>query len=294
MKSVVVTGATGGVGRVLVSRLKERGWHVFVAARDVEAARDLGGTAVELDLAVPETIERARSAVAAEVGSSGLQGLVNNAGISVDGPVELLTLEGLRHQFEVNVVGQVAVTQAFLPLLRDGGGRVVNMGGAAGRLPLPMYGALSASKAALDVLTAALRMELRHQGVPVSYIEPGALRSGFFERSGQAARRYRHDDQVDDQARYAVALEAAAKALADSPASPVEAAAAAIVKALTARRPAARYVVGTQTKLALRLLPHLPVALRERVLMSSLGLKPSTFAPQPVDRPEPSPQGETR
>jgi len=265
---------------------------VFAAARDVQAALDVGGTAVELDLTVPETIERARDKVAVEVGSSGLQGLVNNAGISVDGPVELITLEGLRYQFEVNVIGQVAVTQEFLPLLREGRGRIVNMGGAAGRLPLPMYGALSASKAALDALTTALRMELRHQGVPVSYIEPGALQTSFFERSSKAANRYRHAEDVDAQRRYATALEASAKALADSPASSVDAAVAAVVKVLTARRPAARYVVGTQTKLALRLLPRLPATLQDRIVMSSLGLKRSAFAPGVAEDATAVPQGE--
>jgi NAD(P)-dependent dehydrogenase (short-subunit alcohol dehydrogenase family) len=277
MKTVVVTGATGGVGRAIVRRMIERGWEVFPTARDREMLRDLGPTAIELDLTDPDTIERARDTVAAAVCPSGLQGLVNGAGISVDGPVELLTLDGLRQQFEVNVVGQVAVTQAFLPLLRAGRGRIVNMGGAAGRLPLPMYGALSASKAALDALTTALRMELRHQGVAVSYIEPGALDTAFFERSAEAAARRGYAGDAKAQRRYARALEASAKALAESPASPADAAVAAVVKALVARHPAARYVVGARTALALRLLPRLPAGLQDRLVMSSLGLGRSAF-----------------
>ncbi|MBV9213684.1 MAG: SDR family NAD(P)-dependent oxidoreductase [Actinobacteria bacterium] len=175
MRTAVVTGASGGVGSALVERLEHDGWRVFAAARRRPERDDQ----LELDLAHPKSIGAARATVASALGGSTLSALVNLAGISVNGPLELVPADALRRQLEINVIGQLAVIQSFLPLLR-GDGRIVNMGGAAGRLPLPMYGALSASKAALDAMSAALRMELKHQGVTVSYIEPGALRTRFF------------------------------------------------------------------------------------------------------------------
>ena len=172
MKSVLVTGASGGVGCASVRRLSMAGWEVFAAVRSLELAPELAALAVEMDITDQDSLARACETIAVRVGVGGLQGLVNNAGLSADGPLEIVPVEALRRQFEVNVIGQVGVTQAFLPLLRQGGGRVINIGGAAGRVALPMYGALSASKAALDSLSEALRMELKHQGEHVSYINP--------------------------------------------------------------------------------------------------------------------------
>jgi len=277
MKSVLVTGASGGVGRATVRRLEERGWRVFAAVRSLDAARDLGAVPVELDVTDIDSIASVREAVAARVGAAGLQGLVNNAGVSVDGPLELVTVAALRRQFEVNVVGQVTVTQAFLPLLRAGRGRVVNMGGAAGRVPLPMYGALSASKAALDALSDALRMELRHQGVRVSYIEPGGLNTSFFDTAANAQRRDGYAGSAETQAIYVEAIEAAASALAGSRSSPVERAVRAIERALTDRRPAHRYLVGRDARFVLPLLRRLPATVRDRLVMDSLGLTRETF-----------------
>jgi short-subunit dehydrogenase len=140
-----------------------------------------------------------------------------------------------------------------------------------------MYGGLSASKAALDSLTDALRMELRHQGVRVSYIEPGALQTEFFRKSAEATLRGGQAGTAETQRIYAAAIKASAKTLADSRTSPVERAVRAIVKALTARRPAPRYIVGIEAKMGLRVLLHLPAGVRDRVLMSSFGLSRRAF-----------------
>lgn len=191
----------------------------------------------------------------------------------------MVPLAALRRQFEVNVIGQVAVVQAFLPLLRAAGGRILNVGGAAGRMTLPMYGALSASKAALDSLSSALRMELKYQGVIVSYIEPGAVRTDFFGKSAQATREQGYAGNPRTLEIYAKAIAASAKGLAASPASSVSEVVDAMAEALTASQPAARYVVGRQARLGLRLLPKLPVGLRDRLLMSSLGLNSEVFKP---------------
>jgi NAD(P)-dependent dehydrogenase (short-subunit alcohol dehydrogenase family) len=282
-KSVLVTGATGGIGKVAVRRLEELGWRVFAGVRSLEAGERLaaGGSRVvpvEMDICDSRSIDEARRIVAGHLRGDGLDGLVNNAGASVDGPIELLSLDALRRQLELNVIGQVAVTQAFLPDLRAQHGRIVMMGGAAGRLTLPMYGALSASKGALDSLSDALRMELKHQGVSVSYIEPGAIRTGFFGVAAEAAKHDRRAGISDLERIYTRAIDDAAKGLAGSPSSPPEHAVRAIVRALTARRPAARYVVGRQAWMGLHVLLHLPVGVRDRVLMSSLTLNRKSFA----------------
>lgn len=277
MKSVLVTGASGGVGRATVARLGGAGWQVFAGVRRLDAAGGLPAVAVRLDVTDAASIEAAVGVIGEHVGADGLQGVVNNAGISVDGPLELVPADALRRQFEVNVIGAVAVTQALLPLLRAGGGRVVNVGGAAGRSTLPMYGALSASKAALDTLSDALRMELRHQGVHVSYIEPGGLDTGFFATASEAARADRLGAAPEAERIYAAAIEAAARSLAAAPTSPVQLAVDGIERALDDRRPAARYRIGRDARVLLPVLRRLPVGLRDRLVTNRLGLGPEAF-----------------
>ena len=270
-RSVFITGAAGAIGDATARRMEAAGWRVFAARR----ARGSGG-ALELDVCDERSIERAREEVARAVGRDGLQGLVNNAGISVDGPLELLSAADLRHQLEVNVIGAHAVTRAFLPLLRQGGGRIVNVGGAAGRLTMPMFGALSASKAALSAVSDALRMELAHQGVGVVYVEPGAIESPFFAKSRAEAReRLRRDSEAWPI--YERAVAAATEAMATTRTTSVEAAARTIAKALTARQARARYVLGADARLGLGLLLHLPAGVRDRVLLRSLGLTRGAF-----------------
>jgi NAD(P)-dependent dehydrogenase (short-subunit alcohol dehydrogenase family) len=285
-KSVLVTGASGGIGSAVVRELDDRGWHVFAGVRSVRAGEALARgrksvVPVQLDICDEASVAAAAQELARRLGGAGLFGLVNNAGLSVDGPLELIPIRALREQFEVNVVGQIAVTQALLPLLRLARGRVVNVGGAAGRMTLPMFGALSASKAALDSLSNALRMELKHLGVDVSYVEPGGLQTRFFEKSAEAAVRNGFAGTPETQQIYAKAIEASKKALAASKAEPVDAAVRAVVTALTARRPAARYVVGHQAKMGLLVLPKMPARVRDRVLMAGLGLGPEVFGGPP-------------
>jgi NAD(P)-dependent dehydrogenase (short-subunit alcohol dehydrogenase family) len=280
-KTALITGASGGIGKAAVQQLSKLGWQVFAAVHSADGspgrARDGLVEQIQLDVCDEASIDRARREITEKLGGRGLDALINNAGMSADGPLELVPIAELRRQFEVNVVGQVAVTQAFLPLLRAAHGRVVNMGGAAGRMTLPMYGALSASKAALDTISDAFRMELKHQDVSVSYIEPGALRTEFFAKADKAARAAGRAGDPATQAIYNDAIEAATASLAKSPADPVEHAVKAIVKALTANKPAARYIVGRQARMGLFLLPKLPAGTRDRMLMSSLGLKADRF-----------------
>jgi NAD(P)-dependent dehydrogenase (short-subunit alcohol dehydrogenase family) len=279
-KTVLVTGATGGLGRALVRRLDELGWRVFAGVRSLEAGEQLARdaraiTPIRLDVCDQDSIAAAQEEVARELGGQGLGGLVNNAGIVVLGPIELIPLHALRRQLEVNVLGPIAVTQAFMPLLRAGGGRVINVSGGSGQISVPMLSG-SGSKAALESFSDALRMELKHQGVAVSVIVPGDMQTDLFPKADEARQRDGYAGSAETQQIYAQAIEAADQAMASSKKAPVDGAVAAIVKALTTRRPAARYFVGRDARAA-RVLRRLPTGLRDRILLSYRGLKPDLF-----------------
>jgi len=284
-KSVLVTGATGGVGSATLRRLDELGWQVFAGVRRIEAGEALARTCraavpVALDICDEQSIAHAHEAVARHLGDTGLDALVNVAGLVVQGPVEVLPIHALRRQFEVNVIGQVAVTQAFLPLLRRARGRVVNISGAAGSVSVPMLGAISASKAALESLSDALRMELAHQGVHVSIVAPGLLRTPLHEESTEAAHRDGYAGGEETRRIYGAAVDVLEQTLLTAREAPVDIAVAAIVKALTAKRPAPRYVVGRDARqlVALRLVPD---RFRDRLLMWNRGLKRELFETGP-------------
>lgn len=233
---------------------------------------------VAFDLCDQESINESAEEIKTELSEGGLDGLVNAAGVVVQGPLELVPLEALRRQFEVNLIGQVAVIQAFLPLLRQARGRVINVSGAAARVALPMLGPISASKAALESISDALRMELRHQGVDVAVITPGLLRTELHKKSEQAARRDGYAGGPERFAIYADAIAASDDALARSKEASVEIGASAIVKALTAPRPSTRYLVGRDAR-QLALVERFPDRLRDRLLMANRGLKAELFAP---------------
>ncbi|WP_037077487.1 SDR family NAD(P)-dependent oxidoreductase [Pseudonocardia spinosispora] len=277
--TVLVTGAAGGVGRELVSRLTDLGWRVYAGIRPGSCAAGLTGVPVELDITDLASVDSARRIIESAVGEDGLTALVNNAGLSVDGPLELIPVARLRQQFEVNVIGQIAVAQAFLPLLRCAGGRIVNIGGAAGSVTLPMLGALSASKAALDSANDALRMEVAPHGVTVSYVEPGALSTQLFVKSAGVIQRDGFTGSPTEHALYAPDLARAMEAMSRQKPAPVGLAVDAVVHALTARRPKARYRVGREARFLLPVLARLPVPLRDRLIRDSIGLNRRDQAP---------------
>jgi NAD(P)-dependent dehydrogenase (short-subunit alcohol dehydrogenase family) len=285
-KTAFVTGASGGVGSALVKRLDQRGWKVFAGVRSLKAGEALarGSKAiipVEVDVGDPVVVARAADMVAAEVGAHGLDALVNNAGLVIMGPLELVPQHALWRQFEVNVIGHVAVTQAFLPLLRAARGRIVNVTGAAATVALPTLGPIAASKAALESISDALRMELRYQGVSVCIVTPGLMRTQLHSKAEQAQQ----DDGVADTATaevrqlYERAANAAHDRLMHAKEAPVDIAVDAIVRTLEARRPASRYVVGRDAKL-LRSLRHVPVGLRDRLLLWNRGIRAEHFDSQ--------------
>ena len=221
-----------------------------------------------------DTIAAAAKTVAEAVGDAGLAGLVNNAGIVVPGPLELIPIDGFRRQFEVNVIGQLAVTQAFIPLLRKARGRVVNMSSISGGLSAPYLGPYSASKFALEAISDALRLELRGFGIGVSAVEPGAIATPIWEKSLASAEQLAAGIDPAALSLYDADL-AAIRKLVDRSiriASPVSRVVKAVVHALTARRPKAHYYLGWDVWFCFTGMKLLPDCIRDRLVRKLVGL----------------------
>ena len=279
-RAVVVTGASTGIGAACALGLDRLGVRVFAGVRRAADGAALQRqasallTAVTIDVTDAGSIAGAARTVAAVVGGRGLAGLVNNAGIVVPGPLEFLPIGDLRRQLEVNVVGQVAVTQAMLPLLRVARGRIVNMGSIGGRMATPFLGAYAASKFALEALTDALRVEVRPWGIHVSIIEPGAIATPIWQKSAREGERLQAALPPEATPLYGKALEALRKgaARAERDAIGPDAVVAAVVHALTAPRPRTRYIIGRRAKLQAAIARWLPDRARDRLLTRALGL----------------------
>ena len=264
--AVVVTGASSGMGRACALRLSEAGFTVYAAVRkerDAQAVVAQGSARLRplvLDVTDERTIAEAARTVRAEVGAGGLAGLVNNAGVAVTGPMELVPIDELRRQFEINVVGQVAVIQAFLPLLRAARGRIVNVGSVGARFALPFGGPLNSSKAALESISDSLRMELRPWGIHVVLVSPGSIRTAAEEKlladSEAALRAY----SPEGQARYAAPYRAFVRSLLalESRGVGPEVMAETVHRAMVARTPRRRYPVGPRSRLLPLLFTTLP------------------------------------
>ncbi|MEY9909541.1 NAD(P)-dependent dehydrogenase (short-subunit alcohol dehydrogenase family) [Catenulispora sp. MAP12-49] len=271
-RTVLVTGAGGGVGRATTQALAERGFRVYAAVREPggEVPRHPDVRTLRLDVTDPAGIADAAALVRSD-GCTALHGIVNNAGIIVQGPLELVSPHDLRHQFDVNVFGAVAVTQAFLPLLRTGHGRLVNITAATARVAGPFFGPISASKAALQSLSDAQRLELAHWGLPVVVIEPGLIDTTIFSKAAAATAKAKAALSPAQLALYEAQVDAVDAAFAKSKPAAPEIVADAVVKALTARKPQPRYTVGPDTRL-LGLLARLPLRTRDRLLAGVMGL----------------------
>jgi hypothetical protein len=281
MKSVVVTGASSGIGWGAAKVLVEQGFRVFASVRkpaDADRlAAELGPRLTPLIFDITDEAEVAAAAktVAIALGEKTLHGLVNNAGISVPGPVLLLSSEELRHQMEVNLVGQIIVTQAFAPLLgidparRGPKGRIVMISSVGGRMAFPFNGAYHASKFAIEGISESLRRELMLFGVKVIVIAPGAVATEIWNKA-----------ETVDITRYGgTAYESAGNRLREmmlklgrrgfNP----ERLGAAIHRALTARRPKSRYQV-TPIPIQDFLAQHLPARWTDRMVAAQFGLRP--------------------
>jgi NAD(P)-dependent dehydrogenase (short-subunit alcohol dehydrogenase family) len=278
---VVVTGASTGIGRACALHLAALGFQVFAGVRRAEdgaallAASADRVTPVLLDVADEPSVRAATESITAAAGAAGLAGLVNNAGIAVAGPLEFLPLAEFRTQLEVNVTGQLAVTQALLPLLRRGHGRIVNMGSIGGRIALPFRGPYNASKFALEALTDALRMELQPWGLHVAIVEPGTVATPIWEKSVARADRLVQALPPQAQTLHGAALTTvrvgAERTGKEGLGVPPEVVARAVAHALTARRPKTRYLVGWDARIGV-LFTLVADRLRDRVMVRQAGL----------------------
>jgi NAD(P)-dependent dehydrogenase (short-subunit alcohol dehydrogenase family) len=271
--AVLITGASRGIGRATALRLAAAGWDVYAGLRSAEGEAALTGagsiTPVTLDVTNTDHLAALDSVLPAR-----LDAVVNNAGIVVAGPVEGLSLDELRQQFDVNVVGQAAVTQAVLPRLRASRGRVVFVSSVSGRISTPMTGAYSASKFALEGLADALRMELAPWGVRVSLIEPAQTDTDLWQLADAEVEATTARLTPANRALYAGHIEGYRKSIPRSQrqAAPVDGVAAAIERALTAGRPRARYVVGGPARAQAMLAGIMPTVVLDRVLSLATGV----------------------
>jgi NAD(P)-dependent dehydrogenase (short-subunit alcohol dehydrogenase family) len=248
MRSVLVTGSSTGIGRATALRLDAYGWRVYAGIRSQEDARSLGrdGSRHLRPIVVDVTSDESIRCAVETIGEP-LHGLVNNAGVTVQAPLEYLPPDEMRRQLEVNVVGHLACTQAFLPALRAGKGRVVFVSSVQGKLrSLPLLGPYCASKWAIEAIAETFRIELGDSGVDVSIVEPGTIDTPIWEKANEAFGRVRDGLPPEGRERYAQLLkrgETLTKIAATTGVVP-DRVARAIQRALESKSPRIRYRVG--------------------------------------------------
>ena len=253
--AVVVTGASSGIGEACARRLAGLGFQVFAGVRTAHDGERLereipGARALRIDVTDADSIAQAMRAVGEATGGDGLAGLVNNAGIAVPAPLEHQPIDDFRRQLEVNLVGQVAVTQAFLPALRTARGRIVNVSSIGGKVAVPLLGAYAASKFALEGVSDVLRRELRPWGIRVAVIEPGTIATPIWDKgiaSGDELRASMSAQAQRDYAKLIATVRSVSEQGGRDGLAP-DAVARDVAHALTARRPRTRYLVGREAK----------------------------------------------
>jgi NAD(P)-dependent dehydrogenase (short-subunit alcohol dehydrogenase family) len=279
MPSALVTGASTGIGRATALRLDAAGWTVFAGVRaetDAERLREDASTRltpVSLDVTDPVQIEAAAERVASATGAAGLNGLVNNAGVSLPSPLETMPIEDFRRQVEVNLTGQVAVTQAMLSAIRAARGRIVFISSIGGLIAFPMTGAYHAAKFGIEAVGDTFRRELRGWGISVSIVEPGSIATEIWDRGDAAAEEIGGRSPRRDSL-YGGALEKYRRTVAGVAGRgvPPERVARAIEHALTAPRPRTRYLVGADAQFQARLRRLLPTRLLDRIVARATGV----------------------
>lgn len=294
--AVVVTGAASGIGRATAQVLAESGWHVFAGVRRATDGAGLRAavrgrlTPLIVDVTDAAAVKEAAEAVRRVVGSGGIAGLVNNAGIGVTGPMGAVPLNALRRQYEVNLFGQVAVTQAFLSLLRAGRGRLINIGSIGDRLTLPYGGPLTSSKWAFASITEALRLELRPWGIHVVLLEPASIHTAAVSKVEADAERVMARLSDQDRARYEDAYRSMTRRMLarERHGSSPELVAHTVLRALTAPHPRTRYLVGQDAHLLAFLARWAPDRLFDHIRLRLFGL-PTAFGDAPADPPSPPP-----
>jgi NAD(P)-dependent dehydrogenase (short-subunit alcohol dehydrogenase family) len=285
MPTALVTGASTGIGQATALRLARAGWTVLAGVRDdaagtrlvAEAAEHGGGGSVEpiaLDVTDARQIADAAARVAARDGSGPgrLDALVNNAGIGVGGPLELIAVDDVRRQLDVNVVGQVAVTQALLPALRAARGRIVFVSSVGGRVAMAFTAPYAASKHAIEAIGDALHVELRTSHVRVALVEPGSVATPIWDKGRAEAERFDVPDELREQYGHIPhAIDRTLRSTGERGVPP-EQVAETIERALTARRMRARYVVGRDARVMIAVRRLLPDLVFDRLARRALGV----------------------
>jgi len=279
---IVVTGASTGMGAATAKELARRGFHVLAGVRrdaDADTLRAEGIEGLEphiLDITVDSDVTAIADRVARDPLRRPLRALINNAGIAINAPVETLPLTEWRRQFEVNLFGHIAMTQALLPSLLSSSGTVVNISSIGGKFALPTYGAYAGSKFALEAVSDALRREVSDAGIKVVVVEPGAVKTEMAARGIATAQGLKADMTATQLARYgdlAAAVAAQARSFTDTGVS-AEHAAKVIAKAATASHPRTRYTIGRDAAILVRVTR----VVSDRVLDRIIRLNLRTFA----------------
>jgi len=278
--TVLVTGASTGIGEACSLELDRLGWQVFAGVRDPQAGERLAARAssrlvpLRLDVTPPAEIAAAAESIGAALAGRPLDGLVNNAGIVVPGPLEAVPLADLRRQLEVNVIGQIAVTQAMLPLLRRSAGRIVMMSSISGRVAPPYLGAYAMSKFALEAAADALRIELARWKIRVSLVEPGSVVTPIWGKARSTTQEISETTSPEIMKLYGQEMRRFDELTGQFAVTgmPVRRVVAAVVHALTARRPKTRYPLGVNTRLSAIVFPLCCDRLRDWIVRKMLGL----------------------
>jgi NAD(P)-dependent dehydrogenase (short-subunit alcohol dehydrogenase family) len=279
-RNVLITGASTGIGAACTRMLAERGWRVFAGVRrEQDGAALVSGAKgqivpIILDVTNREQIRTVVQQIVAQCGAAGLQGVVNNAGIALAGPLEFMPLEAFEKQFNINVLGLIAVTQAVLPLIRASRGRIVLTGSNSGFMCEPFLAGYGATKHALEAIADSLRIELRPWGIEVALIQPGAIKTPIWSKSRAAAEQLFVGMPPQCEELYAEPIVALRKMVDKIPsmAIPPERVAKAVTHALEARRPRTRYPVGMDSILGSVLVRIVPDRLRDWLIRKFMGI----------------------
>ena len=269
--TVFITGASTGIGKTCALYLDKIGFHVFAGVRkniDGDALKQESSDRLQtiiIDVIDTASIQAAVSEVT-RLTKNHLFGLINNAGIAFGGPLEISPIQDIKRLLEVNVIGVLAVTKAFLPLLRQSRGRIINMGSSSGLLALPCLSTYSASKFALEAITDSLRVELSPFGISVIIIEAGNIETPIWEKGVVATNKILGDTRPELLRLYQPLIEFSKQIALNSPKLPAEKVAKVVSKVLRARKPKGRYIIGTDARL-FKLVRHVPCLVRDWIIL---------------------------
>jgi NAD(P)-dependent dehydrogenase (short-subunit alcohol dehydrogenase family) len=286
--AVVVTGASTGIGRAIALLLDRNGYRVFAGVRKEADAEKLAAdasdrlTPITIDVTDERSIAGAREIVEGTLGDEGLVGLVNNAGVGGGGPVEFMPIEDFRNTLEVNLVGQVAVTQAFLRLVRKAKGTIVFMASIGGRISSPFMSPYSASKFGIEAVGDSLRREVSPWGIDVVVVEPGSIATEIWSKGAETMRDRVAEMPEEARRLYGPQLARFGKSFLEDTGGrgiPPEKVGEVVHKAIQSDRPKTRYLVGTDAKVAARLSGALPDRIFDRMLSRQLKL-PTDVPPE--------------